>query len=355
MSSEIYEHDHMVSALVTPWHRLGTVSDKLLTPTEAYVAAKVDYEIGKHPALTRVREDANFRDVIAELVAANATSPELTFAELLVHIGYDLPIEGKFATVRHDINYPMGVVGDNYTVFQNRQGFDIVEAVGDAVKIETAGSLGNGRKVWALAKMDRTLNLDGDELLAYLLFLWSHDGSSAVRIMPTPVRVVCANTLRMAVSGGRTVWSASHTASIHDRAEQAMQTLRLGNAFYDNFETEVKRLIDLTVEEMTFESILEQIVPDPEPAGGKVSDRKLNNALERRGEIRNLYHNDPRVAPFNGTGWGILQAFSTHDLWYGSVHGGEDKRLERQASRVLTGDTLTNTTTVQGLLAALAA
>jgi phage/plasmid-like protein (TIGR03299 family) len=329
----------MVSALTTPWHGLGTVTAELLTPTEAFVAAKLDYEIGKHPAFTRVREDANFKDIITELVAANLKRPGFTFAELLVDIGYDLPIEGKFATVRHDINYPMGVVGSDYTIFSNRAGFDIVEAVGDAVKVETAGSLRNGRKVWALAKMERTLDLDGDEL----------------RIMPTPVRVVCANTLRLALQGVRTVWSAAHTASIHDRAEQAKQTLRLGNSFYDKFEDEVRRMIDLTVAEQSFEEILQMIVPDPEASAGKVSDRKLNNALERRGEIRNLYHNDPRVAPFNGTGWGVMQAFSTHDLWYGAVHGGEGMRLERQATRVLSGDTLTNTTKVQGLLAALAA
>jgi phage/plasmid-like protein (TIGR03299 family) len=355
MSHEIFEHDHMVSALVTPWHGLGTVAKNLLTPAEAFVAARLDFEIGKHPAFTRVREDANYSDIIAELVGAHSVRPELTFAELLVEIGFDLPIEGKFATVRHDVNYPMGVVGQDYTIFQNRQGFDIIEAVGDSVKIETAGSLGNGRKVWALAKMDRALDLDGDELLAYLLFLWSHDGTSAVRIMPTPVRVVCANTLRMALHGAKNVWSASHTSSIHNRAEQAMQTLRLSNSFYDKFEDEVRRMMDLTVDEMVFESILQEAVPDPEPAGGKVSDRKLNNALERRGEIRQLYHTDARVAPFNGTGWGVMQAFSTHDLWFGSVHGGEDMRLERQAARVLSGDTLTNTTKVQGLLAALAA
>jgi phage/plasmid-like protein (TIGR03299 family) len=355
MSSEIYENDHMVSAVVTPWHRLGTVSDRLLTPAEAFVAAKLDFTIGKHVAYTRVREDANFKDVLAELIAEHTKAPEMSFAELLVAIGFDLPIEGKFATVRHDINYPMGVVGSDYEVFQNSAGFEIIEAVGDAVKIETAGSLKNGRKVWALAKMDRALDLDGDELLAYLLFLWSHDGTSAVRIMPTPVRVVCANTLRMAISGAHNVWSASHTASIHGRADQAKQTLRLGNSFYDKFEDEVRRLIDLTVSEMTFESILQEVVPDPEPVGGKCSDRKLNNALERRGEIRKLYHSDPRVAPFAGTGWGVSQAFSTHDLWNGTVHGGETMRLERQASRILGGDTLTNATKVQGLLAALAA
>jgi phage/plasmid-like protein (TIGR03299 family) len=355
MSHEIHQHDHMVSALKTPWHGLGTVSDRLLSPAEAFVAARLDFEIGKHPTYTRVRDDANYSDIIAELVGAHSQHPELTFAELLVQIGYDLPIEGKFATVRHDVNYPMGVVGADYTIFQNRQGFDIIEAVGNAVQIETAGSLKNGRKVWALAKMDRALNLDGDELLAYLLFLWSHDGTSAVRIMPTPVRVVCDNTLRMALHGARNVWSASHTASIHDRAEQAMQTLRLSNSFYDKFEDEVRRMMDLTVDEMVFESILQEVVPDPEPAGGKVSDRRLNNALERRGEIRNMYHNDPRVAPFSGTGWGVMQAFSTHDLWYGTVHGGEDKRLERQAGRILAGDTMTNSTQVQGLLAALAA
>lgn len=355
MSHEIYEHDHMVSAVLTPWHGLGTVSDHLLSPTEAFVAAQLDYEVGKHPAFTRVRDDANFSDIITELVIAHTSEPNMSFAELLVRIDYDLPIEGKYATVRHDVNYPLDVVGEDYRTFQNRAGFDIIEAVGDDVQVETAGSLGNGRKVWALAKMDRALDLQGDELIAYLLFLWSHDGSSAVRIMPTPVRVVCGNTLRMALSGARNVWSAAHTASLASRAEQAKQTLRLGHSFYDKFEDEVHRMIDLTVSEMTFESILQEVVPDPEPVGGKVSDRKLNNALERRGEIRDLYHNDPRVNTFTGTGWGVMQAFSTHDLWFGTVHGGEDRRFERQANRILAGDTLTNATQVQGLLAALAA
>jgi phage/plasmid-like protein (TIGR03299 family) len=355
MSHEIHQHDHMVSALKTPWHGLGTVSDRLLTPTEAYVTAKLDYEIGKHPAYTRVREDANFRDIIAELVVANQDHPAKNFGELLVEIGFDLPIEGKYATVRHDVNYPMGVVGEDYTVFSNKAGFEIVEATG--IKVETAGSLKNGRKVWALGKLDRVLDLAGDEILPYLLFLWSHDGTSAVRIMPTPVRVVCDNTLRMALSGAKNVWSASHTASIHDRAEQAKQNLRLTNSFYDKFENEVQRLIDQTVSEMLFEQILEEIVPDPTPEkeGAKISDRKLDNALTKRGEIRELYNLDSRVAPFKDTGWGVVQAFSTHDLWFGKVHGGDNMRLERQASRVLSGDTLTNTTKVQGLLAALAA
>jgi phage/plasmid-like protein (TIGR03299 family) len=355
MSAEMYEHDHMVSALITPWHGLGTVSDRLLTPSEAFVAAKIDFEVGKHPAFTRVREDANFKDVLAALVAENARKPELTFAELLVEIGFDIPIEDKFATVRHDVNYPLGVVGNDYTVFANSAAREIVEATG--MPIETAGSLNNGRRIYALAKLDRALDLQGDQILPYLLFLWSHDGTSAVRVMPTPVRVVCANTLRMALAGAQNVWSASHTASIHDRAEQAKQNLRLTNSFYDKFEDEVRRLIDLTVSEMTFESILQEVVPDPVPdrEGNKISERKLDNALTKRGEIRKLYHHDDRVAPFQGTGWGVMQAFSTHDLWYGKVHGGDAKRLERQATRVLGGDTLTNTTKVQGLLAALAA
>lgn len=348
------EHDHIVSANnITPWHHLGTVWPTPLTPTEAYVTAKLDFHMGKHPAFTRVREDANFRDIIAELVAMNAKRPDLTMGDLLVEIGFDLPIEGKFATVRHDVNYPMGVVGNDYTIFQNSDGKDIVEATG--LPVETAGTLGNGRKVYMLAKLDRALDLSGDEVLTYLLFLWSHDGSSAVRVLPTPVRVVCANTLRLAIAGARTVWSASHTASIHDRAEQAKQNLRLTNSFYDKFELEVQRLIDLTVSEISFEHILQEVVPDPQPDAGKVSERKLENALTRRGEIRKLYHKDLRVAPFAGTGWGVMQAFSTYDLWGGRVQGGEDKRFERQATRVIAGDTLTNTTQVQGLLAALAA
>lgn len=357
MSHEILKHDHMVSALVTPWHGLGTVADRLLTPAEAYVAAKLDYDITKHPAYTRVREDANFGDVVTELVAANAVHPGMTFAELLVHIGWEVPIEDKFATVRRDINFPLGVVGKDYTVFTSGQAFELIEALGPDTKVETAGSLGNGRKCWALVKMERPINLGGsDKIEPYLLFLWSHDGTSAVRIIPTPIRVVCANTLRMALSKATNAWSCAHTMSLPARARDAAETMRLGNAFYDEFEQEVRELIDLTVTEMQFEDILIDLVPDPATKQGeKPSERKLNNALEKRGEIRNLYHNDIRVNPFVGTGWGVVQAFSTHDLWFGSVHGGEAKRLERQANRILAGNTLTAATKVQERLAALAA
>lgn len=353
MSHGIMKFDHMVSALITPWHGLGTVSDRLLTPDEAYVMAKHDFQVGKHPAFTRVH-DGSFQEVVTKLVMANATNPGATFSELLVEVGFDIPIEGKFATVREDIDYPFNVVGRDYSVFQNGSAYEMITAAG--LLVETAGTLDNGRKCWALCKMDRELNLSGDEVQPYLLFLWSHDGTSAVRIIATPVRVVCANTLRIALRGARDAWSASHTASIHDRAEQAKATLREGRSFYDHFEAEVRELIDLTVAEMAFEQILQEVVPDPQPtAGTKVSARKLDNAIEKRGEIRKLYHLHPTVAEFNGTGWGVLQAFNTHDLWFGRVQGGEGNRLERQATRVLAGETLTNTTKVQGLLAALAA
>lgn len=356
MSHEIHNHDNMVSALKTPWHRLGTVTDHLLTPKEAFTIA-ADWSVEKHPAIARLREDASWESMISELVMAHTENPEMTFSQLLTAVGYDAPIDDKHAIVRSDINYPLGVVGNDYTPVTNKAAFDFIEAVGDNMLIETAGSLKNGRRVWALAKMDRALDLAGDELLPYLLFLWAHDGTSALRVLATPVRVVCDNTLRMAISGAQDAWSAPHTASVHDRIAEAKETLRLGRAFYDNFEVEVNRMIEQTVSDLEFETILENVVPDPTPekTTGKVSDRKLNNAIEKRGELRKLYHLDPRVGDFKGTGWGVYQAFSTFDLWGGRVHGGEDNRLSRQADRILAGDTLTRSKLIQDQLAAIGA
>jgi phage/plasmid-like protein (TIGR03299 family) len=355
MSHNIEQHDRMVSANnMTPWHRLGEVVPGSLTPDEAFEIVRLGWNVSKHQAFTRVL-DRPFDDVLMDLVVANSSKPGRTIGEILVETGIDIPIDGKFATVRDDLNYPLGVVGTDYTCFQNTSGWALVKALlsGGDIEIETAGTLRNGRQVWVLVKLHRDLTIGGDEHTPYLLFVWSHDGTSGLRVVPTPVRVVCNNTLRMALSAAKSSWTARHTNGIDIKATEIAQTLNLTWKFYDEFEKEVEKLIDTTVTEMRFEEILETIVPDPEKdKEGKVSERKLNNAIDRRGSIRKLYNLDDRVGEFKGTGWGVVQAFSTFDLWGGRVNGGEDKRSERQANRILTGDTMANITQVRELVLA---
>lgn len=359
MTHNIESHDRMVSGSnETPWHGLGTVVEGNPTPDEAFEIVRLGWTVSKKQAFARLDDDRTFEKILPHLLAAHGHNPSASFTDLLTTIGYHVPVDGKFATVRTDLNYPLGIVGTDYTCFQNTAGWDLMKALlsGGDIKIETAGTLRNGRQVWVLVKLDRDLTIGGDEHTPYLLFVWSHDGTTALRIIPTPVRVVCGNTMRIAIATAKTSWTTRHTNGIKVRAAEIAETLKLTWAYYDEFEREVERLIDTTITEMRFEEIVEEMIPTPLPdKDGKISDRKLSNVIDRRFAVRKLYTADKRVKPFEGTGWGVVQAFSTFDLWGGRVQGGETMRLERQAGRILAGETMTNSAKVRDLVLATAA
>jgi phage/plasmid-like protein (TIGR03299 family) len=343
---EIRQFDHMISAEVTPWHGLGIVTSQALSLSEALYTAKLDWTVSKHPAYTRDR-DLNYQDALTALFTAHAENPGATLGQLLVDIGFDLPIEDTFATVRDDIRYPFGAVGTVYQPFQNFESFALLESLIDEdLKVETAGSLKNGRVVWVLVRMPESVTVNGDQHVPYLLLTTTHDGSGRVRIIPTFVRVVCNNTLRMALANVQTQWTASHTESIAARVSEARETLDLAYAYCDAFETEIAKLMEIEVPELAFEEILLKEFPHNTEA----SKRTQTNSKTKRETVRKIYFDSPEVAGFKGTGWGVVQAFNTADLWTGTVHGGDDMRMERQANRIIAGETMTNTDRIRGLL-----
>jgi phage/plasmid-like protein (TIGR03299 family) len=353
MAHQIENSDHMFSAGVTPWHGLGTVTAGALDLDTALVTAKLDWTVGKYPAFTRDR-DTTYAEVLPQIIAAHAANPTLSFAELLTTIGFDLPIEGAFATVREDLRLPLATVGSDYTVWQNPENFDLAKVLldGGDVVAETAGSLRDSRTVWLLCRIDRDMTIGGDEMVPYMLFTSSHDGTSKIRVMPTPTRVVCANTLRVAINGAKTQWTTSHTSNLKTRVIAARETLKMTWKYMDEFETMVKKLQEQVVTDLAFEKLVFDMIPEPEKGkDGKVSERAKTNATEKRSLVRKAWERSPEIGEFRGTGWGAAMSFNTVDLWTGRVHGGEDKRLERQAQRILTGDTMANTNKVLELLA----
>ena len=353
MAHQLENSDHMFSAGVTPWHGLGTVTAGVLDLDTALVTAKLDWTVGKYPAFTRDR-DATYAEILPALIEAHADHPELSFGDLLATIKFDLPIEGAFATVREDLRMPLATVGSDYTVWQNWQSFDLAKTLMDGgdVVAETAGSLRDSRTVWLLCRLDKDMTIGGDEMVPYLLFSSSHDGTSKIRVMPTTTRVVCANTLRVAIAGARTQWTTSHTSNLDKRVQEARETLKMTWKYMDEFETMVKKLQEQVVTDLEFEKLVLDMVPDPVAKDGKLSDRQKNNAAEKRGLVRKAWERSPEIGEFRGTAWGAAMSFNTVDLWTGRVHGGEENRLARQAHRILTGDTMANTGKVLELLAA---
>jgi phage/plasmid-like protein (TIGR03299 family) len=142
------------------------------------------------------------------------------------------PIDSHVCTVRSDTGITLGVVGKGYTPVQNSELFEWLRGLEgfSNVIIETAGSLGVGETVWVLGRCkDLTLDIRGDVTNGYMLLSNGHNGQRKLTIMPTQVRVVCANTLRMAESTGErkstlsTGFLLRHTSGIQDNMRQIQE------------------------------------------------------------------------------------------------------------------------------------
>ena len=127
-------------------------------------------------------------------------------------------ISGYKANVRDSDRRVLGVVTDRYKVVQNQEAFAFTdELLGQGVRYETAGSLQDGRKVWLLAHMPHEYIISGERISPYLLFSNTHDGSGAIKVALTPIRVVCNNTLNLALGTAQRSWSMIHTGNIQTR------------------------------------------------------------------------------------------------------------------------------------------
>ncbi len=181
----------MFSVREKPWHGLGVMVEEAPTSADALQLAGLDWEINAKPVFT---------------------------AE-----GIQIP--GYQANTRSSDGSIMGIVSDKYRIVQNREAFEFTDAlIGEGVTYETAGSLRGGKTIWLLAKMPETEIL-GDKFEPYICFTNSHDGSGAVRACMTPVRVVCNNTLNLALSQASRSWSTPHKGNVQGRLAEAWQTL----------------------------------------------------------------------------------------------------------------------------------
>lgn len=154
----------------------------------------------------------------------------------------DLPVEHYFANVRDSDRKVLGVVSEKYNIVQNREAFAFTdELLGQGVRYETAGCVASGKKVWMLARLeDRTIT---DELISpYLVFINSFDGSQAVRVAITPIRVICQNMLNLAIRRAERYWSCAHKGNILSKMDEARYTLLNTEKYLGELETEFETL-----------------------------------------------------------------------------------------------------------------
>lgn len=133
----------------------------------------------------------------------------------------------SYSTYRTDTNTPLGCVKGKYTTVQNTDAFTFFDkAIGKNKAIwQTAGCFGNGERIFVSAKLPKNIYVNDEPIENYLVFTNSHDGTSGVKILFTPIRVICKNTLNAAIKSSTNYVSFRHTISIHNNIDIASEIL----------------------------------------------------------------------------------------------------------------------------------
>ena len=221
-------------------------------------------------------------------------------------------IAGYKANVRSTDRRVLGVVTDRYKVVQNTEAFAFTdELLGNGVRYETAGSLQEGRRVWLLARLPREYIISGERISPYLVFSNTHDGSGAVKVAVTPVRVVCNNTLNLALSTAKRSWSMVHTGDIKGKIEEAKETLFFAEKYMDELGKEFEQLRDKKMTDAKVAEHIELLLPVENGATGQ----QVKNIQKLREDMKARYYDAPDLKQVGNNAYRFINAvsdFATH-------------------------------------------
>jgi phage/plasmid-like protein (TIGR03299 family) len=283
-----------------PWHGLGKRLDQPANIEEAIRAGGLDWEVELVPLMTGDYPPS--------------------------------PVTQRVAVARKDIerghkSRVVGVVHPGFKPLQNREGamiFDSLLAQG-APLYHTGGFLGNGEVVWLLAKLPENIRVQGEDVLeTYFLYTNSHDGSVAIDIRLTTVRVVCQNTLSMALHQGakKHVFRRAHQGSYGLIKAEAAEFFEFTKQQVKQAEERFQRLSAEPCDDQAFQRFLEKLFPDParpataatNPAVRKSHETRLETIRATRREVLSVHRQGiegktaQKIEPAPHTWWGALNS-----------------------------------------------
>ena len=282
------------------WHGLGTIVEAM-NSAEAIQLGGLDFEVEKRPLYINSSErltfeDAKrFRDINRKLLKSDEQEVPVYRKNIVV--------PGQYATVRTDTDLPLGIVGERYYVIQNSEAFDFIDSIiGQGVAdYETVGALGNGETIFITCKLREEMLINKDLIDKYLLLTMSHDGSSSICVMFTPIRVVCNNTLSFALQGCNNKVIIRHTKSAKDKLELAKKVLGIVDQQTLSYQEAFGRLLNIKVDDSTAKDIIEKSLKLNRDEEGKLGTKAINilNAAEA------YYFTGIGQEDIVGSAWGV--------------------------------------------------
>jgi phage/plasmid-like protein (TIGR03299 family) len=294
------------------WHGLGTVFQEEVSTAEMLEKAKLN--------------DWNVR--LEDVAIPNGFESDKNYSFVVR--------DNPFIDGNKDV---LGVVGERYVPLQNEELFTFADTILDfGGRWETAGSIKGGRIVFGSLALERETVLDpngvGDKINTYLLVNTSHDGSIAIQASITPVRVVCANTLNLALGnrgrGGsvKQSFKIRHTQTANGKVQAAREALGLANAYMDEFDKMAQSMIETEISKAQFDKIVELAYPTPKEESKKVAITKYANKIDL---INDIYVGDYNNT-ISGTAWGALNALTERLDWHRAGRKGNTESILAGAS-----------------------
>ncbi len=270
--------ENMFYVRTTPWHGLGVKVEEALSSEEALIKSGLNWQVKQQPILTKE----------------------------------GLFVEGYKANVRSSDNKILGVVTDRYKVVQNSEAFAFTDnLLGQGVRYETAGSLAEGKRVWLLAKLPAAYIIGGERISPYLVFSNSHDGSAAIKVAMTPVRVVCQNTLNLALCTADRIWTMNHTGDINAKLESARETFCRAENYMDALGNEIHKLNKISMHDDLITEMINELLPIPTDA----SELQMRNIVRLRDDILLRYNQAPDLQSLPNSAYKFINSvsdFATH-------------------------------------------
>ena len=287
------------------WHSLGTV---------------FDHEVTSSSEMLNLAGLANWNVRLEEIELPNGYTSALTPQFRVVR---DHPTDGN-----PDV---LGVVGSRYNVYQNEEMYDFADSLLDGARWETGGSLKSGSVVFGSLALERETVLDAngvsDIVKNYILVSSSHDGTTSLQASVTPVRVVCANTLAVALKGAKQTFKIRHTQAMDGKVAAAREALGLAHQYLDEFDVMAKAMIETEITDKTWYEIIRAAYPKPEK-DAKGSFVKWDNKVT---ELESIYRGDTNFM-IADTAWGAYNALTERLDWFRTARKGNEENIYAAAS-----------------------
>lgn len=255
-------------------------------------------------------------------------------------------VPNAFANYRTDCNIPLGLVKEKYTPVQNIEAFSFFDdAIGkDKAIFQTAGFFGNGERIFVSAKLPQNILVNGDPVENYLVFTNSHDGSTGVKVLFTPIRVICENTLNAAIRNATNFVSFRHTKSVHDNIQIAKEILGICEKKIGFLQEQFGEMNKIKMKDAQAEEAFAKVVlTEAEIANIKLMGYTVNQIVNRQWQaisnsgistqkvnilsgMNDYYHTGVGQKEIEGTAWGVYNAVTGY---YSNMDNNEgSKRMD---------------------------